>query len=161
MYVTSSIDPDMFTTGIEETSLLAGFAAFLSTYLIVILVVAVLTIIAQWKIFSKAGKPGWASIIPIYNIVVLFQIVGLSPWLILLNLIPFVGQIAFGIILIVSRFKLAKAFGKDIGWGFGLWLLPTIFDLILGFGSSEYVGVDSEERATAKVTEVKEETTQE
>ena len=69
MYVTSSIDPDMFTTGIEETSLLAGFAAFLSTYLIVILVVAVLTIIAQWKIFSKAGKPGWASIIPIYNIV--------------------------------------------------------------------------------------------
>lgn len=77
---------------------------------------------------------------PIYNLVVMFQIVGLNPWLLCIMLIPFVGGIAGIVFAIMVPFRLAKSYGKDIGWGFGLWLLPSIFQLILGFGKSEYVG---------------------
>ena len=114
--------------------------ATVSSYMIVAIIVAVIGIIANWKIFSKAGKPGWASIVPIYNTVVQFQIVGLNPWLILLFIVPFVNFIAIPVLGIMIPFRMAKSYGKDIGWGFGLLFLPFIFNLILAFGSSEYVG---------------------
>ena len=93
-------------------------------------------IAAWWKIFTKAGQPGWACIIPIYNLYVWCKIVGRPWWWILLMLIPLVNFI----ILIILFIDLAKSFGKGVGFGIGLILLPIIFFPILGFGSAQYQG---------------------
>src|SRR5438552_10285591 len=100
------------------------------------LLIALLVIVATWKVFTKAGQPGWASIIPIYNLYIWCKIVGRPWWWILLMLIPFVNFI----ILIILVIDLAKSFGKGVGFGIGLLLLPIIFFPILGFGSAQYQG---------------------
>lgn len=114
----------------------AAAMAFISAYLVVILVIAVITLVGMWKMFAKAGKPGWAAIVPIYNIYCLFDISFGNGWLFLLMLIPIVN-IVVGIMM---YFKLAKAFGQGVTFGFGLLFLNTIFVLILGFGKAQYVG---------------------
>lgn len=96
----------------------------------------VLMIIAWWKIFTKAGKPGWAAIVPIYNIIVLCEIVGRPVWWVILFLIPCVNIVAH----IMLSLDLAKSFGKDVGFAVGLIIFPYIFGLILGFGSATYIG---------------------
>ena len=100
------------------------------------LLIALLLIVAMWKVFTKAGQPGWASIIPIYNLYVWCKIVGRPWWWILLMLIPFVNFIV-AIILCIDT---AKSFGKRAGFGIGLALLGIIFWPILGFGSAQYQG---------------------
>jgi len=90
----------------------------------------------MWKVFTKAGQPGWASIIPIYNLYIWCKIVGRPGWWILLMLIPFVNIIV-GIILCID---MAKSFGNGAGFGIGLALLGVIFIPILGFGSAQYQG---------------------
>jgi len=97
---------------------------------------AILMIAACWKIFTKAGQPGWAAIIPIYNWYILCKIVGRPGWWVILLFIPFVNFI-IGIILCID---LAKSFGKGVGFGIGLILLGIIFFPILGFGSAQYQG---------------------
>ena len=104
--------------------------------MIVGLLIALLLIVAMWKVFTKAGQPGWASIIPIYNLYIWCKIVGRPGWWILLMLIPFVNIIV-GIILCID---MAKSFGKGAGFGIGLALLGVIFIPILGFGSAQYQG---------------------
>ena len=96
----------------------------------------ILMIAACWKIYTKAGQPGWACIIPIYNIYIWCKIVGRPAWWIILMLIPFVNFIV-GIVLCID---LAKSFGKGVGFGIGLALLGIIFFPILGFGSAQYQG---------------------
>jgi hypothetical protein len=96
----------------------------------------ILILAAWWKIFTKAGQPGWACIIPIYNLYIWCKIVGRPWWWILLMLIPFVNFI----IAIILLIDLAKSFGKGVGFGIGLLLLPFIFFPILGFGSAQYQG---------------------
>ncbi len=126
---------------------LGALGTMLIVYILVILVIAILQIVAMWKIFTKAGEKGWKSIIPVYNLVILFKVSGLSPWLVLLYLlgvIPFVGWIACLILNIVQANGLAKSFGKDIGYTIGLIFLAPIFYLILGLGKSEYVGSKTE-----------------
>jgi Family of unknown function (DUF5684) len=100
------------------------------------LLIALLLIVAMWKVFTKAGQPGWASIIPIYNLYIWCKIVGRPWWWILLMLIPFVNFI----ICIILCIDLAKSFGKGVGFGIGLALLGIIFFPILGFGSAQYQG---------------------
>ena len=112
--------------------LLGGASGFIG------LVFAVLIIVGVWKVFTKAGKPGWASIIPLYNIYVLLEIVGRPGWWLLLFFIPFVNII----IAIIVNIDLAKSFGKSVlVWGV---LLLTIFSaigyILLGFDSSRYQG---------------------
>src|SRR5213595_78649 len=104
--------------------------------MIVGLLIALLLIVAMWKVFTKAGQPGWASIIPIYNLYIWCKIVGRPGWWIILMLIPFVN-IIISIILLID---LAKSFGKGVGFGIGLILLAVIFFPILGFGSAQYQG---------------------
>jgi len=104
--------------------------------IIIGLLIALLLIVAMWKVFTKAGQPGWASIIPIYNLYVWCKIVGRPGWWIILMLIPFVNFI-IGIILCID---MAKSFGKGVGFGIGLALLGIIFVPILGFGSAQYQG---------------------
>jgi hypothetical protein len=104
--------------------------------IIVGLLIALLLIVAMWKVFTKAGQPGWATIIPIYNLYIWCKIVGRPGWWIILMFIPFVNIIV-GIILCID---MAKSFGKGVGFGIGLALLGIIFCPILGFGSAQYQG---------------------
>ena len=107
--------------------------------IVIAVIVAVVILVAWWKIFTKAGKPGWAAIIPIYNVIVLLQVVGRPIWWIFLFLIPVVNII----IEIIVILDLAKSFGKGTGFGIGLILLNPIFALILAFGEAEYKGPDT------------------
>ncbi|HVX47747.1 MAG TPA: DUF5684 domain-containing protein [Candidatus Saccharimonadales bacterium] len=103
--------------------------------LVVWLIIAVLAIAGMWATFSKAGKPGWAAIIPIYNIYVLMEVAGRPGWWLILYLIPVVNIV---ISLIVS-IDVAKAFGKSSAFGvIGLWLFSIIGYLMLGFGDAKY-----------------------
>ena len=104
---------------------------------IISLVVCVVLLAGLWKLFVKAGKPGWAAIVPFYNMYCMYQISFGKGWLFLLTFVPVVGFV-FGIMMC---FKLAKAFGKGTGFGFGLLFLSPIFMCILGFGDAEYVGL--------------------
>ena len=117
---------------------------------------SILIVIAHWKIFTKAGQRGWASIIPILNLFVLVKLVKRPMWwAVLITIGLIVGgapadaaaiikivtgliAIAAAILLIITFFDLAKAFGHGIGFGLGLVFLSVIFALILGFGSSTY-----------------------
>jgi len=105
--------------------------------LLICLAVAVLGIIALWKILEKAGEPGWGAIIPFYNAYLLFKITWGNGWSFLLMLIP----IANIVILIITMVKLARAFGKSSGFAVGLVFLSVIFEYILAFDNSVYLGV--------------------
>lgn len=102
--------------------------------IIIYLIILVLLIVSYWMIFEKAGKPGWASIIPIYNAVVLLQVAKKPVWWIILLLIPFVNLIVY----IVLLNAISKVFGKGGGFTVGLFFLPFIFFPILGLGSAKY-----------------------
>lgn len=100
-------------------------------------VVLIVGIVALWKTFEKAGHPGWAAIIPIYNIYILLKIAGRPGWWLLLLLIPFVNFVVY----IVIALDVAKNFGQSPVFGIiGLWLFSFIGYLILGFGDAKYVG---------------------
>ena len=98
--------------------------------------VGVLMIVSMWKVFSKAGQPGWAAIIPIYNIYIMCKIAGRPGWWVLLMLIPLVNFI----IAIILLIDIAKSFGKGVGFALGLIFLGLIFWPILAFGSAQYQG---------------------
>lgn len=114
----------------------AGAGIFGAVLMIVYLAMLVLVIAGMWKMFAKAGKPGWAAIVPIYNIIVLLEIVGRPIWWFVLMLIPLVNFIVW----IIVSIDLAKSFGKGTGYGIGIALLGFIFVPMLGFGSATYRG---------------------
>jgi Family of unknown function (DUF5684) len=97
-------------------------------------VLSVLMIAAMWKVFTKAGEPGWAAIIPIVNLYFLCKVAGRPGWWLLLLLI------CFPIFYIIICIDVAKRFGKGGGFAVGLIFLPFIFFPILGFGSAQYQG---------------------
>ena len=99
-------------------------------------VIALIVIIAWWKIFEKAGQAGWQAIIPIYNFYILLKIVGKPGWWLILLLVPFVNLI----FIIWTYNMLSKSFGKDEAFTVGLILLGFIFFPVLGFGSAKYLG---------------------
>jgi len=104
--------------------------------MIVYFAIIILMIASMWKIFSKAGQPGWAAIIPIYNLIVLLQVVKKPIWWIVLMCIPLVNFI----ILIIVFIELAKVFGKGVGFGLGLVFLSVIFLPVLAFSDAQYQG---------------------
>jgi hypothetical protein len=90
----------------------------------------------MWKAFEKAGQPGWAAIIPIYNVVVMLEIAGAPLWWILFYFVP----VANIVVVVIVMIKIARAFGHSEGFGIGLAFLSSIFWMILGFGESRYSG---------------------
>lgn len=118
--------------------ILAGIGA---TFIVIILVINIITIAGMWKAFEKAGKPGWAAIIPIYNIYIMIEIVGKPSIWLLWCILPCVN-IIFSIWLINL---MSKSFGKDEGFTVGLLLLSFIFWPVLGFGSAKYLGPSAAE----------------
>lgn len=124
----------MYDTTMYGTTSQTDISAILGTYAILVLVIAVIMIVANWKIFTKAGKPGWASIVPFYNMYVMYEIAGMNGWMFLLTFIPIVNIV----IQIMLYLNLAKKFGKSTGFAIGLILLNPIFLLLLAFGNAEY-----------------------
>ena len=102
--------------------------------LAIALAVVCIVMAGLWMIFAKAGKPGWAVLIPIYNIVVMLEIIDKPIWWLLLFFIPCVNIIPS----ILVPIELANRFGQGAGFAVGLILLPVIFYPILGFGSAQY-----------------------
>lgn len=139
------------TSGVSDNALAALGGAVLLIGLIAI-VVCIVCIVAYWKIYTKAGKPGFASIIPFYSQYVLFDIttgygILILPYFIIsmalgyfdLNLLDYVFCAAVNIYI---SYKLAKCFGKGIGYTLGLIFLQPIFICMLAFGDAEYIGND-------------------
>jgi len=149
----------------EVQAIFAAAMASIGIIIVIVLVLYVLYIIAHWKIFTKAGEPGWATLIPGYNLYISFKIAWETKyfwtWLgctvvyyILATSLrdatgtaAYIGvaasdllSLASGILVIILCFRTSKAFGHGTGFGFGLLLLNTIFTLILGLGDSKYVG---------------------
>jgi hypothetical protein len=120
--------------GQPDTSVPQMSPAASAGLVVVWLAVLVLMIAATWKIFVKAGEPGWAAIIPIYNFIVLLKIAGKPLWWIILLFIPFVNLI----ILILVYVALARNFGKGAGFAIGLLLLPIIFFPLMAWGDAQY-----------------------
>jgi hypothetical protein len=120
----------------NSTSAAGAILAIISAIMIPLFIVGLITLIGQWKVYTKAGKPGWACIIPIYNIIVLLEIVGKPIWWIFLFLIPCVNFV----FIIWTINLLSKSFGKSEGFTIGLLLLGFIFYPILGFGDAQYLG---------------------
>lgn len=116
----------------EAGGILAAFGAALVVYLLIFLFIG----FCYGKLFQKAGRPLWAGFVPIYNLIVLLEIVGRPLWWIVLMLIPFVNVV----VLIITSIDLAKSFGKTTGYGIGLLLLGIIFLPMLAFGDARYVG---------------------
>jgi hypothetical protein len=104
---------------------------------LVMMAVAVVFIIGYWKVFVKAGQPGWAILIPIYNIYILLKVAGRPGWWVLLFLIPFVNIV----IMLLVAIDVAKSFGQSAVFGVVLlFLLSGIGYLVLGFGKYKYIG---------------------
>ncbi|MFO0591211.1 MAG: DUF5684 domain-containing protein [Polyangiaceae bacterium] len=98
------------------------------------LLVWVLTVVGMWTVFTKAGQPGWAALIPIYNLYILFKVAGWSGLSLLLLLIPLVNVV----VLFMVTLEVARKFGKGFLFTLGLTFLPFIFYPVLGLGSSTY-----------------------
>ena len=112
------------------------------------LLIYVILVIGMWKVFTKAGRPGWAAIIPIYNFYILLKIAGKPGWWLLLVLIPVVNLV----IVIITYVEVAKAFGKGVGFGIGLAFLGFIFFPILGLGDAQYCGAPAKAAADYSYT---------
>ncbi len=109
-----------------------GTGVFILLYVAVIVV----EIASIWMVFTKAGQPGWAAIVPIYNAVVMMRVAGRPGWWVILSFIPVVNFVV-GIIVLLD---VARAFGKGAGFAIGMLFLSFIFFPILGFGSAQYRG---------------------
>ena len=124
----------------------AGLLAFMGLIIVIAIAIVVLQIVANWKLFTKAGEKGWKSIIPFYNIYVLYRISGMSPNLVFVYLLLFIpivnifAAVAIGIISLYQTINLAKGFNKSTGFTVAMIVVPFIAELILGFGQSQYVG---------------------
>jgi len=116
----------MFGIGAPELLIILAFLLIPAMFIVVIA--------SQWMVFTKAGQPGWACLIPILNFLVILKLVKRPMWWILLMLIPVVNFVT----LVIVVLDLAKAFGKGVGFAIGLIILGPIFYLILGFGSATY-----------------------
>ncbi len=115
----------------SATNVLAGLGI---GFLLLTIAIALFMLITMWKINKKAGQPGWAAIIPIYNIYITLKIARMDWWYLLIMLIPFVGFVVYVMLCI----NLAKAFNKGTGFSFGLLFLPFIFFPMLAFGDAKY-----------------------
>ena len=146
----------------EQMAVTAVAGGFLGASAAIAIAIYVLLVIADWKIFTKAGEKGWKSIIPIYNIYISFKIVGMKVWfwpLLIISLVQsiissvageqatvtLIAGVIAAIIGLVAYIlfcgKTAKAFGKGTGYAVGIFFFPNIFTLILGFGSAKYEGI--------------------
>ena len=135
----------------EQYSEMGDLAGIMAAMGISWVVIAIIIFVSLWKIFQKAGRPGWEGIIPLYNYyILLVEVVGRPAWwiafpiaAIVLGWVPIIGwliSIAFLVVHIIVSNDLSKAFGKGVGFTIGLVILGFIFFPILAFGNAQYLG---------------------
>lgn len=135
MDYTSTYDYATTTTVPEvDAGVVGAILAAVAGMWLVILIVSVFMIVCMWKIFTKAGKPGWAAIVPIYNIIVMLEIIGRPLWWILLLFVP----VANLVISVIMALDLAKVFGKSVGFGVLSIFFPYVTYPMLAFGKATY-----------------------
>lgn len=127
-----------------------GLGVFFLVYMVVVLALAVISMAGMWKMYAKAGRPGWAAIIPFYNWWVWVDIIERPRWWFwamlvagLFSWIPLLGialSIGAAVLYLLACLDMAKRFGQGAGTGIGLWILPFIFAPLLGFGSARFDG---------------------
>ena len=137
-------------SSVDYTVSAGGLGALFAIYMIVVIAIYVVAVIGLWKMYIKAGKPGWAAIVPVYNWWVWVEIIGRPRWwfwaflaYILLSWVPIVNivlGIGMFVLFLMGCLDMAKCFGKSTGYGIGLWLVSVVFMPILGFGDAQYVG---------------------
>ena len=113
----------------------------ITAYLAIVIPIVIIAIVAMWRIFTKAGQPGWAVLIPFYNLYVLTQVAKRPGWWMLLyfaSFIPVIGALGVLFVSIIDNLRLAKLFGKSAGFGVGMILLGIVFLPILAFGDADY-----------------------
>lgn len=148
MYKKGASLEEILTTLLAETSLktklsIASKLLFSNRYvkiaIVILVIIAIYSIFITSFIFHKAGKHGFATLIPIYRDIIHLKICGLSPWLLLLVFVPVIGWLALMAVAIIGRFELSKKFGHGFFFGLGLLVLPTIFRTIIAFSDNEYI----------------------
>ena len=156
-YDFSTLESTLNSTSDYE-KLFAVFAAMFAAligFIVVLLIIWLIVSVSRWKIFKKAGKPGWISFIPNYNSVLELQISGIPGYYWFFTLlfsvlawIPIYGGLLSGLAFLVyfiwKNIKLAKAFGKGTAFGVLMVFFPFIMYPILGFGGAEYQGTINE-----------------
>lgn len=151
-----------------DTATIVGLLTLLGSYIFLVIAWYIILVIANWKIFTKAGEAGWKSIIPIYNSYVVYKISWKTMWFwiglllgvvtgicdiftsagdtttisVIFGVISAITGIASIVITVASQYKLSKSFGHGVGYTIGLIFLNPIFTLIIAFGSSQYQGAD-------------------
>lgn len=104
--------------------------------------------VCLWKIYKKMGEEGWKCLIPVYNLIVLYEKIGLSPYLLFIYLagfLPFIGSLAIMTMGIIQSIYLGKAFKKEAGFLVGIALVPLVFEAILAFDKESVYGLNKEE----------------
>lgn len=135
----------------EQYSEMGDLAGIMAAMGISWVVIAIIIFVSLWKIFQKAGRPGWEGIIPLYNYyILLVEIVGRPAWwvafpiaAVVLGWVPVIGwliSIAFLVVHVIVSNDLSKSFGKGVGFTIGLVILGFIFFPILAFGKAQYLG---------------------
>ena len=119
----------------------ATWMVLITAYLAIVIPIVLIAIVAMWRIFTKAGQPGWAVLIPFYNLYILTQVAKRPGWWMLLyfaSVIPIAGGLCVLFVSIIDSLRLAKLFGKSAGFGVGMILLGIVFLPILAFGDADY-----------------------
>lgn len=124
-----------------------GFDSFDFSLIILLFAATILVIIAEWRVFEKAGQPGWASIIPYFNFFIMLKIVNKPLWWIFWLFVPG-ANVVVGIWV---TNLLAKSFGKNEGFTLGLIILPFIFYPVLGFGNASFQGKAEQKKTFIQV----------
>lgn len=151
MYNDYYVDSSFSTANDGVAAAITAIFATLGVFLLILGVISIVVLIAYWKILKKGGRPGWASLIPIYNVYELCKMIGVNPlWILIvflsgfLNIVPVIGSlVSFAAVIyfqVLLNVSLARSFNKSDGYAVGLIFLPVIFYPILGFGSATYVG---------------------
>ena len=118
-------------------NLSSGFLGLgVMVWLLIELAIAIFMIVTMWKVFAKAGKPGWAAVIPFYNTYVMIKIAGKPGWWLVLYFVPFVNLV----ISIIVTYNIAKNFGQGGWFAVGLIFIPVVFYPVLAFGKATYNG---------------------
>lgn len=156
----------MSTEASAFASILGIFAGIFFVIVAVVLVLLIIIIVSTWKLFTKAGQPGWAAIVPIYNSYILVQVARLPIYYFVIILVPMLVNIAkvtvpepvdtvINIVTFITysyiTYNVAKQFGKGIGYTIGLVFLPFIFYPMLAFGDSVYLEQASSDTPVAPV----------
>lgn len=132
------------TSTVNNAAAGAFVGTFFVGYLIFMIVVYLVVAFILSKVFVKAGKPGWAAFVPLYNGWVLFEIGGQPGWWVLSAIIPFIGPVISLVLYVIVSLEIAKRFGKSQTFGIvGLWLFSIIGYAMLAFDDSKYQGVSA------------------